>query len=78
MKNWMLPISNCVKSVCIWSYSGPYLVPMRENTEQNNSEYEHFLRSVSYKLITFLALASASRGATIQHLNTALMTKENN
>ena len=47
MKNWMLLISNCVKSVCIWSYSGPYLVPMRENTEQNNSEYEQFLRSVS-------------------------------
>ena len=78
MENWMLPISNYVKSVCIWSYSGPYLVPMRENTEQNNSKYEHFLRSVSYKLITFLALASASRRATIQHLNTTLMTKENN
>ena len=74
----MLQISNYVKSVCIWSYSGPYLVLMRENTEQNNSKYEHFLRSVSYKLITFLALASASRRATIQHLNTTLMTKENN
>ena len=78
MENWMLQISNYVKSVCIWSYSGPYLVLMRENTEQNNSKYEHFLRSVSYKLITFLALASASRRATIQHLNTTLMTKENN
>ena len=29
----------------------PYLVQMRENTEQNNSEYGHFLRSVSLRLL---------------------------
>ena len=33
---------HCVKSVRIWCYS----VQMRENTNQNNSEYGHFLRSV--------------------------------
>ena len=44
-----------VKSVRIWSYSGPYFphldliysVRMRENADQNNSEYKHFSRSVS-------------------------------
>ena len=34
-----------MKSVRIRSYSGQYLVRMRENTDQENSEYEHFLRS---------------------------------
>ena len=32
------------KSVCIRSFSGPYLVQMLENTDQKNSEYGHFLR----------------------------------
>ena len=47
---------HCVKSVCIRSYSGPYFpalglntekysVRVRENTDQNNSKYWHFLRS---------------------------------
>ena len=52
----------CVKNVRIQSYSGPhfpvfglnteilrispYSVRKRENTDQNNSEYGHFLRSV--------------------------------
>ena len=36
---------HCVKSVRIRSYSGPYSVKMRENTDQNNSEYGHFSRS---------------------------------
>ena len=47
----------CVKSVRIRSYSGlyypafglhtisPYSVKMWENTDQNNPEYGHFLRS---------------------------------
>ena len=33
------------KSAHIRSYFGPYSVRMRENTDQNNSEYVHFLRS---------------------------------
>ena len=37
---------HCVKSVRIWSYSVPYSVRMRENMNQNNSEYGHFSRSV--------------------------------
>ena len=47
---------HCVKSVRIWSCSGPYFlafgfrispysVRMRENKDQNNSENGHFLRS---------------------------------
>ena len=39
-----LHIFHCMKSVLrIRSYS----VRMRENTDQNNSEYGHFLRSVN-------------------------------
>ena len=35
-----------VKSVRIRSYSGPYSPAFGLNTDQNNSEYRHFLRSV--------------------------------
>ena len=38
----MQSCNHCVKSVCIRS---SYLVQMRENADQNNSEYGHFLRS---------------------------------
>ena len=34
--------AHCVKNVGIWSFSGPYSVRMRENTDQKNSEYGHF------------------------------------
>ena len=44
----LLPNSHCVKRVRIRSYSGPYSVQMPENTDQNNSEYAPFLRSVNY------------------------------
>ena len=36
---------HCMKSVCIRSYSGPYFPAFGLNTDQNNSEYGHFLRS---------------------------------
>ena len=36
---------HCVKSVRVWSFSGPYSVRMRENAVQKISEYGHFLRS---------------------------------
>ena len=43
---FMKPVHHA-KSVRIRSYSGPhYSVRMRENADQNNSEYGHFLRSV--------------------------------
>ena len=45
---------HCVKSVRIRCYSGPllrsislYTVRMRENADQSNSEYGHFLRSAN-------------------------------
>ena len=47
---------HCVKSVRIRSCSGPYFPAFGlnrerygENTDQNNSEYRHILRSVSVK-----------------------------
>ena len=39
--------SHCVKSVCIRSFSGPCLPTFGLNTDQKNSEYGHFSRSVS-------------------------------
>ena len=43
----------CVKSVPIQSYSGPYSVRIRENADQNNSEYGYFSRS-DYDYDTFV------------------------
>ena len=40
-------IKRYVKSVSIRSYSGPYFPAFGQNTDQNNSEYGHFLRSES-------------------------------
>ena len=40
-------IDHCVKRVHIRSYSGPYFITFLLNKDQNNSEYGHFLRSVS-------------------------------
>ena len=37
---------HCVKSVRIQSYSGPYSVRMRENTDQNNSKYTDTFHAV--------------------------------
>ena len=40
-----------MKSVRIGSYSAPYSsysVRIRDNTDQNNSEYGHYLRSVTF------------------------------
>ena len=37
----------CVKKIRIRSYSGPYFPGFGLNTDQNNSEYGHFLRSDS-------------------------------
>ena len=39
---------HCVKSVRIRSYSGPHFPAFGMNTDQNNSKYEHFLRSEQY------------------------------
>ena len=37
---------HCAKSVRIRNYSGPYFPACRLNMDQNNSEYEDFLRTV--------------------------------
>ena len=37
---------HCVKGACIKSSAGPHFPTFRLNTDQNNSEYRHFLRSV--------------------------------
>ena len=39
--------THSLKSVRIRSYSGPHSVQTRENTDQTNSEYGHFLHSDS-------------------------------
>ena len=60
---------HCVKSARIWSYTGlyfpsfglnisPYSVRMRGNTDQNNSEYGHFLRSEKKKKKAAYALTT--------------------
>ena len=36
------------KKFHIWSFSGLYSVRMRENTNQENSEYGHFLHSAAF------------------------------
>ena len=41
-----ISISHCVKSVRFRSFPGPYSVRMRKNTDQKNSEYGLFSRSV--------------------------------
>ena len=41
-------VLHCVKHARIRSYSGPYFPAFRLNTDQNNSEYGHFLRSFAY------------------------------
>ena len=38
---------HCVKSVHVRSYSGSYSVQTRENKDQNNPKFGHFLRSDS-------------------------------
>ena len=40
-----MQITHCVKNVRIGSFSRPYSVRMRQNADQNNSEYGHFSRS---------------------------------
>ena len=60
VKFYFLHNYHCVTSVRIWSYSGPYFsafglntgrqsIRMRENTDQNNSEYGYFLWSAYLK-----------------------------
>ena len=48
---------HCVKSVRIWSFSSPYFPAFGLNTDQENSEYGHFLSSeFPYFLANFTKL----------------------
>ena len=38
-------ILHCVKSVGIWSFSGPHFPALGLNTDQKNPNYGHFSRS---------------------------------
>ena len=65
-----------MKSVRIWSFSGPYSVRMRENTDQKNSEYGHFSRRDH----TYLAVNLSETFLWTQRnilLSTKLKQKEN-
>ena len=48
-KHWN---KHCVKNVRIQSYSGPYPVRMRENSDQKNSEYGDFSCSKTEPLVS--------------------------
>ena len=45
-----------MKSVRISRYAGPYFLSSWLNTEQNNSKYGHFQRSVTVHLILKLTI----------------------
>ena len=42
---------HCVKSLGVWSYSGPYFPAFGFNTDLNNSEYEHVLPNGIYMYV---------------------------
>ena len=52
----IIQLLHCVKSVRIRSYSGPYSVRMRENADQNNSEYWYFSRSAALREVLRIIL----------------------
>ena len=60
--------SYIVTSVRIWNYSGPYSDRMRENTDQKNSEYEHF-SPVKWELAVHETLYSIVESSTSFLLN---------
>ena len=46
---WKLSVFGVILVRIFWHFRiSPYSVRMRENADQNNSEYGHFLRSVSH------------------------------
>ena len=47
-------MSHGVKTVRIWSYSGPYFPGFGQNMDHNNPEYAHFLRSVNEFIIILM------------------------
>ena len=43
----------------------PYSVRMRENTDQNNSKYGHFLRSITLIIYTFLNIMQSRQSLNV-------------
>ena len=58
-----------MKSVRIWSYSGPCFPAFGLNTDQNNSEYGHFLRSDAYNFLGLRLFALDKCTIIFSHLN---------
>ena len=72
MKHPSLSACRYLKSIRIWSYSGPhfpafglrtspYSVRTRENTDQNNSEYGRFSLNVCIKVHQFFSEPASSK-----------------
>ena len=55
---WKNPKYHCMKSVRIRSFSGPYFLSFGHNTNQKNSEYGHFSRSVNLYYIYNVSIRS--------------------
>ena len=59
----LTPHEKCPFSGLFWSSSiSPYSVRMRENTGQNNSKYEHFLRRITLFWMGFFRSAHGGGG----------------
>ena len=54
-----------MKSVCIRSFSGPYSVRMRDNTDQKNSEYRHFSRNVPFIILSLGGIVTGAGDVTV-------------
>ena len=72
---------HCVKSVCVWSFCGPYSARMRGNADQKNSEYEHFPLNVTLCIFRTnengcRVLLSFSRGIHCNSRQVTLYVKE--
>ena len=72
---------HCVKSVSVQSFSGRYLDRMWENTDQKNSKYGHFSRSVTLSIFRTnkngcRVLLSFSRGIHCISRQVTLYVKE--
>ena len=52
--------NHCLKSVRIWSFSGPYSVWMWENKDQKNSKYGYFSRSECHDFLWYPSTSYSS------------------
>ena len=71
--NWKPLLIHCVKSVRIQSYSGPNSVQMRENANQNNSEYGQL--SLSDYTVMYLSRPARRYLLKVNNINTRARCK---